>query len=135
MEDGMGKASREKGKRGEREVASIISEILGVAATRKVRQHNGDSDIVGVPGWCIEVKRYANASEATMRSWWEQAAAQAASSGGIPCVWYRLDRRPWRVLWPLEAALGAKHQWGWEYVVDSTPEAWAAVVRETMEEK
>lgn len=127
----MGKASREKGKRGEREVVRIISELLGIAATRKVRQHNGDSDIVGVPGWCIEVKRYASASEATMRSWWDQAAAQAASSGGIPCVWYRLDRRPWRVLWPLEAAMtGRSMGWGWEYVVDSTPDAWAAVVRE-----
>jgi Holliday junction resolvase len=130
----MGKASREKGKRGEREVVRIISELLGVAATRKVRQHEGDSDILGVPGWTIEVKRYASASEATMRTWWEQAIAQTPP-GEIPCVWYRLDRRPWRVLWPLEAALGAKHQWGWEYVVDSTPEAWAAVVRETTEEK
>jgi Holliday junction resolvase len=125
----MGKASREKGKRGEREVVSIISELLGVAATRKVRQHNGDSDIIGVPGWTIEVKRYASASEATMRSWWTQAIAQTPP-GETPCVWYRLDRRPWRVLWPLEAAIGAKHQWGWEYVVDSTPDAWAAVVRD-----
>lgn len=123
----MGKASRDKGKRGEREVVRIISELLGVAATRKVRQHDGDSDIVGVPGWCIEVKRYATASEATMRSWWEQAAAQAATNGGIPCVWYRLDRRDWRVLWPLEAVLrGAECKW--DLVADSTPAAWAAVV-------
>lgn len=124
----MGKASREKGKRGEREVAALIRDMLGVEASRLVRQHNGDSDIIGVPGWCIEVKRYASASEATMRSWWEQAAAQAASSGGIPCVWYRLDRRDWRVLWPLEAVLRTECKWDWELVVDSAPAAWAAIV-------
>jgi hypothetical protein len=126
----LGRTSREKGKRGEREVAKAITAMLGVEASRLVRQHNGDADIIGVPGWTIEVKRYANASETTMRSWWTQAIAQTPP-GEIPCVWYRLDRRPWRVLWPLEAAMtGWSMGWGWEYVVDSTPDAWAAVVRE-----
>jgi len=36
--------SRNKGKRGEREVAGLIRELLGVDASRRVRQHDGDSD-------------------------------------------------------------------------------------------
>ncbi len=130
----MGKASREKGKRGEREVAAIIRDLLGFDASRRVRQHEGDSDILGVPGWVIEVKRRRQAARGDIRQWWHQAEAQArkAGEGLLPVLFYRLDRHDWRVLWPLEAALGAKHQWGWEYVVDSTPEAWAAVARETM---
>ena len=53
----MGRAQREKGKRGEREVAALIRDLLGYEVRRRVRQHDGDSDLVGVPGWSIEVKR------------------------------------------------------------------------------
>lgn len=35
--------SREKGKRGEREVAALISDLLGVNASRRVRQHEEDA--------------------------------------------------------------------------------------------
>lgn len=54
----MSKFSRDKGKRGEREVALILREH-GFEA-RRGQQYcgaNGDADVVGVPGLHIEVKR------------------------------------------------------------------------------
>ena len=80
----MGSMSREKGKRGEREVAAIISDLLGVSASCRVRQHEGDSDILGVPGWSIEVKRWSLLHTHELNRAWAQAVAQAQSDGGIP---------------------------------------------------
>ena len=54
----MSKFSRDKGKRGEREVALILREH-GFEAIR-CQQYcgaNGDADVVGIPGLHIEVKR------------------------------------------------------------------------------
>ena len=46
----MGKASREKGKRGERELASVLKE-LGWDCRRGVQYSgaNGDADVIGLP--------------------------------------------------------------------------------------
>ena len=54
----MGKASREKGKRGERELASRLREY-GYDARRGVQYQGGkDSpDVVGLPGIHLEIKR------------------------------------------------------------------------------
>ena len=54
----MSKFSRDKGKRGEREIALILREH-GFEA-RRGQQYcgaNGDADVIGVPGLHIEVKR------------------------------------------------------------------------------
>lgn len=54
----MSKFSRDKGKRGEREVALILREH-GFEA-RRGQQYcgaNGDADVIGIPGLHIEVKR------------------------------------------------------------------------------
>ena len=131
----MGLMSREKGKRGEREVAALISDLLGLTASRRVRQHEGDSDILGVPGWCIEVKRCEKADPADIRRWWEQAVAQALQDDArpLPALFYRPSRRDWRVVWPLSAAITVPFGVLWpahEYAVESTPQAWASVVRE-----
>ncbi len=126
----MGAMSREKGKRGEREVAAIISDLLGVAASRRVRQHEGDSDILGVPGWSIEVKLWSRLETCLIGEAWKQACQQASADHAIPALFYRANYRPWRVRWPLAALLGADWPDDPLYAVDSTPEAWAAVVRE-----
>ena len=54
----MSKFSRDKGKRGEREIALVLREH-GFEA-RRGQQYcgaNGDADVIGVPGLHIEVKR------------------------------------------------------------------------------
>ena len=42
----MGAMSRNKGKTGEREAAALLSDLLGLDIRRRVRQHDGDSDLV-----------------------------------------------------------------------------------------
>lgn len=124
--------SRNKGKRGEREVAAIISELLGLSASRRVRQHEGDSDILGVPGWSIEVKRWALIDTSLINAAWKQACQQAAAEDAAPALFYRANHRPWRVRWPLAVVLGADWLDDPLYAVESSPEAWAAVVREAV---
>lgn len=127
----MGLMQRRKGKAGEREVAGIIRDLTGWDARRRVRQHNGDSDLLGVPGWSIEVKRHRTASRSVIASWWDQTVTQADNL--LPLLLYRLDRQDWRAVWPL--AIQCRDQradyWtGYEWTADSSVPAWAAVARE-----
>jgi hypothetical protein len=125
-------ASRAKGQVGEREVAALLRELTGLDVRRRVRQHRGDSDLVGVPGWSIECKRHAKATPATIAAWWAQAVAQAGPDE-VPVLVYRLDHRPWRAVWPLSILLAQQPGEVWrsyELTVDGSLEAWAAVARE-----
>ena len=130
----MAAMSRRKGACGELEVCRLIRDLLGVDARRRVRQHDNDSDVLGVDGWTIEVK---NASEIRLREWWQQAVDQCIG-GDRPAVFYKVPRRGWRVLWPIAALLrvpGSDTWTGIEWACDTTPEAWAAVVRELIDEE
>ena len=96
----MGAASRSKGKAGERELAALLSAITGHDVRRRVRQHDGDDDLQGIPGWSIEVKRYATAPLARVAGeWWPQAVEQARATNTLPVLFYRADRQPWRTVW------------------------------------
>lgn len=124
--------SRLKGARGERELAALLRDLTGLDVRRRVRQHRGDSDLVGVPGWSIEVKRHAKTTPATVAAWWAQAVAQAGPAE-LPVLLYRLDRRHWRALWPLgvHLALQPGTSWlGFELTIEGSLEAWATVARE-----
>jgi len=53
----MGKSQREKGKRGEREAVAQLKKIGCIHAERRVRNCEGDSDLVGaILGVSFEVK-------------------------------------------------------------------------------
>ena len=88
----MSKFSRDKGKRGEREVALILREH-GFEA-RRGQQYcgaNGDADVVGVPGLHIEVKR-------TEKFRMYQALDQAindAREDELPVVFTRKNNCDW----------------------------------------
>jgi hypothetical protein len=77
----MGAMSRNKGKVAEREIASVLADLTGHDVKRRVRQRDGDSNLEGVPGWCVEVKRHAKATRAAVRSWWGQAVAPGHQGG------------------------------------------------------
>ncbi len=127
-----GLGSRRKGQAGEREVVALIRDLLGVDARRACRQHAGDSDILGVPGWSLEVKRQ---DRPLIRQWWAQTVEQAEQASLLPALFYRLPRRPWRVMWPLSCVMVQQRSSDWmdvEFAADTTPEAWAAVVREIL---
>ncbi len=129
----MGAMSRTKGQTGEREAAALIRDLTGWDVRRRVRQHDGDSDLEGVPGWSVEIKRHASASRGDIAAWWAQAVAQARPAGLLPVLLYRRDRDQWRAVWPVgvHLALQERDYWtGYEWTVEGTPDAWAAVARE-----
>lgn len=127
----MGAMQRNKGKVGEREIAIIIRDLTGWDVQRRVRQHDGDSDLVGVPGWSVEVKRHAKADRSDIRAWWDQAVAQAGPLP--PALFFRRNRDEWRAVWPVAAGLVAQDadMWsGYEWTCEGSVQAWAAVARE-----
>lgn len=125
--------SRRKGKAGERELAAILRDLTGWDVQRKVRQHEGDSDLEGVPGWAPEVKRHAKAGRADIAAWWKQATEQAAKASKLPALIYRVNRGEWRAVWPVAMHLGVQTTDMWDaytWTVEGSLEAWAAVARE-----
>jgi len=121
--------SRTKGKRGELEIVHLVADLTGYPVTRKVRQHPGDSDLEGLPGWSVEIKR---AAEPSVRAWWEQTECQAFAAELTPVLFYRLDYLQWRAVWPLAIVMGADpRQWhGIQWTAETSVEAWAAVFAE-----
>ena len=95
----MGKASRNKGKTGEREVANILKEH-GYDAHRGVQYQGGSDspDVIGLPGIHIEVKRV---NSLRLYSSLEQSRDDADDSE-IPIVMHRPDRKPWVVVMDAE---------------------------------
>ena len=123
--------SRAKGASAEREVVHILRDELGIDTQRNLDQwRSGGHDITGLPGWAIEVKR---AKAPLIHQWWKQAKDQADRVGSTPALWYRLDRKPWRVIVPLYAINRSLtlHD-GWEWTAEISPEAFCMIVRESM---
>lgn len=90
MTGSVGKASREKGKRGEREVRDILR-ANGVRARRDGRL---DDDLEhGLDGFHLECKRRENLH---LPAWIAQAEADA--KGRIPVVVFRKSNQPWRAV-------------------------------------
>lgn len=86
--------SRQKGARGERELALTLRE-LGYE-TRRGQQFsgaNGDADVVGLPKIHIECKRveHLNIDDALDQS------IRDARDGEIPVVMHRKNHTPWKV--------------------------------------
>ena len=103
----MSKASREKGKRGEREVASLLREY-GYDARRGQQYHGGQDspDVVGLPGTHIEVKR-------TERLDLYGALAQSKADAGedMPIVVHRKNNSEWVVIQPLKDWIDLYRAW------------------------
>lgn len=99
----MSRASREKGARGERELAKEFARLFGVEAYRGRQYHGRDDapDIVcGIPGVHVECKRTEALS---LYPAMEQAKADAGDS--VPIVVHRRNGKPWLVVVELENLL------------------------------
>jgi hypothetical protein len=95
----MGRASRQKGKVGEREAAAELGGILGVAARRGVQFQGGpDSPDVVLPGISIHVE-CKRVERLNLWAAIDQAEADAPA-GSVPVVWHRCNRRPSVVIVP-----------------------------------
>lgn len=91
--------SREKGCKGERELAKILRDYGYMA--RRGQQYsgaNGDADVVGITGVHIECKRVErlNIHDAMNQ------AVRDARDGEIPVVMHRKNRTEWLVTMRLE---------------------------------
>lgn len=91
--------SRQKGAKGERELANILKEH-GFNARRGQQfcGANGDADVVGIPNVHIEVKRVQNLNLGKAM----EQAEHDAREGEAPMVFHRKDRKPWLVTMKLE---------------------------------
>jgi hypothetical protein len=88
----MGRSQRDKGKRGEKELAAILSDWLGVKINRNLGQErdSGSDVTTGRVRW--EVKRV---EALRIMDWCKQVEA-ASSAGDIPIVAFRQDGQEWR---------------------------------------
>lgn len=90
----MGKASRDKGIRGETEALKLLGDELGQLLYRNLTQtRHGGADCTLVKGFAIEIKRQERLNR---KAWWAQARAQAAEQGLEPMLLYRQNGEPWR---------------------------------------
>lgn len=91
--------SREKGARGERELANKLKEY-GFACRRGQQYSgaNGDADVIGLPGVHIECKRVESLNiDKAMKQ-----ASDNASEGNLPAVFHRRNGQEWKVTMRLE---------------------------------
>ena len=90
--------SRNKGKRGELELANLLKSY-GYETRRGVQYSgiNGDADVVGLPGIHIECKRVEKLNIETAM----EQSTRDARFGEIPTVMHRKDRKQWLVTMPL----------------------------------
>lgn len=104
----MGKAQREKGKRGEREWAAVCRE--NGYDCRRGQQYcgkNGDADVIGLPGVHIEVKRVERLNIETAMS----QARHDAKPGEIPIVAHRRNNCRWLVTMDAEDWFALYREW------------------------
>ena len=101
-------------------------ELTGKVITRRVRQHDGDSDLVGLEPWCVEVKlQKAQAVD----TWWSQALMQTPLLQMPMLMWRRHGTSQW---WVRSRLADVMQQMGigykLPYPVDMKLEDWVAAV-------
>jgi len=92
-------ARRQKGSRGERELAKLLNEKFDLDASRNLTQtREGGEDInLNAIGICIEVKRQEALS---VNTWWKQISNAAAQANLMPVLAYRQNRKKWKFVLP-----------------------------------
>lgn len=135
----MGALSRNKGAAGEREVARLLRDHLNLDITRAWQRQAAralNSDLDGLPGWSLEIKR----AKKYLSRWWDQACEQADAEGNTPALIYRLDgvrvgqpdTEKWRVLLPLRSI--CSEDVDLDHVAEISLGAWIEIVRERIDE-
>ena len=120
---------RAKGAQFERDVARMCYDSLGFEAKRDLEQYrSGDrGDLIGVPGWVIECKRYAS-GHSYREEWWQQVIKAADAAMCEPVLIYKFDRQPIRCVVFLSAI--NPHFWGKADTATISFETWCMIVRE-----
>lgn len=100
--------SRQKGARGERELANVLKEYG--YDTRRGQQYsgaNGDADVIGLPHIHIECKRVEklNIGKAMQQS------MNDARDNEVPVVMHRKDRQRWLVTMTMDEWMKFYERW------------------------
>ena len=104
----MGKMQREKGKRGERELSSLLCEYgYNCKRGQQYCGAEGNADVIGLPGIHIECKRVErlNILDAIVQ------AVHDAKKGLLPAVFHRRDRSEWLVTMRLDDWIQIYREW------------------------
>ena len=99
--------ARSKGQRGEREIIDLLQPHVNEVSEynqveppllqrNQMQSHKGGFDIVGLPGFALEVKRVETEQPGQIAKWWDQAKRQAGKDLE-PVLLYRTNKRPWKV--------------------------------------
>lgn len=123
----IGRSSRRKGQAGERALAAELSALLGIEIKRRVRNHASDSDIVGLEGWSAECKVCAAPA---LSAWWRQTVEQSDKDGGVPVLFFKLPRKPFRAVLPICLLIGGEIHADVAQTIETSLEGFAAVYRE-----
>lgn len=84
-----------KGKNGEREIINLLKQNGINCVCRNLDQaRDGGSDILGIKGLCVEVKRQ---EKLAIDRWWQQVL-KACKKKQIPVLIYRQSRKTWQVV-------------------------------------
>ena len=106
--------SRDKGKRGEREVCHMLTKYLGEPITRELgASRDGGCDVkitMGEFTYFVEVKLYRKVTQASVAEWWKQTLRQANDDeharNPVPVLIYRQSHwKYWEVVIPLNYML------------------------------
>lgn len=95
-------SARNKGARGERELAGELAKIVGTARRTGLMQSQTDapeSDVEWLDGLVVESKR---CQRVEIDRWANQNERKARGLGGLSLVCWRRNREPWRVALRLE---------------------------------
>lgn len=92
----MGKASRAKGRRGERELRDLLrSKGFDSVKCGSSLAFGSEPDLMGLPHIHIECKR---SEQLRLAEWMAQATADSEKFGdGVPTVFHRRNRAEWMV--------------------------------------
>lgn len=110
----MGKKSKDKGARGERELANILKNHG--YETRRGQQYcgaNGDADVIGLPGIHIECKRVEklNIYDAVTQAVSDAAAVMMPFINLLPAVFHRKNNHEWLVTMRLDDWIIMYREW------------------------
>lgn len=138
--------ARRKGAAGEREFCNLLQEQLGVEVVRNLEQtRSGGHDLVVLEDqgneasaeldrYAIEIKRHEKVTPSLLSSWWDQTLLQAERASRVPCLAYRQNRTPWRVMVPIFAVNpGMTQCQAIQWTVTMSIDAFCCVIREQLQ--
>lgn len=127
---------RAKGANFEREISRMVIDHLGFDdVKRDIEQYRqaDRGDIIGVPGWVIECKRYAadrGSSGSYKPDWWQQVVKAANAQCSEPVLIYKYDRQPIRCVVYLSSINSDYLEK--DYTATISFDAWCMLVRESL---